>query len=188
LTPKEQLGFSPGFYLAQSDVELDLSDAADLLRVYWHATPRGALLLMESLTRSLNGLGLAFRFKVVAHPDGYGRCDAAVLYLERQEFERAAPELVRVLGWAASELEPPVPAFTRRLAPGVAIAEDPGSAESFGWHRCGLLAEAVVAAHEQGVDDLAGRVGQVRRVFAEAGVSLEAPYLNAGSADRYGLA
>lgn len=184
LTPKEQLGVSPGCYLAQSNLELAANHDARILRVYWNATAEGALLLMVHLTNLLNDQGLPFRFKVVAHPDCFTRCDAAVLYLLQDDFERAAPTLARAFAAAAREIGPAVPAFTKRLAPGVAIAEDPAEGTSFGWHRCGLVAEALIDAHERGIDALEQRVDSVRARFAEAGLSLEAPYLNAGSNDR----
>ncbi len=185
LTPKEQLGVSPGHYLARSDVELGTND--DLVRVYWNTTAAGALLLMASLTHAMNDLGLCFRFKVIGDPDGFTRCDSAVLYLRQDDFERAAPALARAYAAAAREIEPAVPAFAKRLASGVGLAEDPTETMSFGWNRCGLVAEAIIDAHERGIDALARRVDRVRERFAEAGLNLEAPYLNPGASDRYAL-
>jgi hypothetical protein len=183
--PKEQLGISPGHYLARSDVELGTS--GDLVRVYWNTTAAGALLLMANLTNTLNDLGLCFSFKVIGHPDCFTRCDSAVLYLLQDDFDRAAPALALAHAVAAREIEPAVPAFTKRLAPGVALAEDPTHAISFGWHRCGLVAEGIVDAHELGIDALERRVDRVRDRFAEAGLGLDAPYLNPSTHDRYAL-
>lgn len=53
---------------------------------------------------------------------------------------------------------PPVPLFTKPLAPGLGLAEDPGDRLSFGQSRCRIAAEGLVRAHAQGVTDTAGRV------------------------------
>jgi hypothetical protein len=187
LTPKEQLGISPGHYLAQSDVELGTNRDRGIVRVYWNASAAGALLLMANLTSTLNDLGLFFRFKVIGHPDCFTRCDSAVLYFLEDDFERAGLAVARARAAAAREIDPAVPAFTKRLAPGVALAEDPTTAVSFGWQRCGLVAEAIVDAHERGIDAPERRLDRVRERFVEAGLSLEAPYLNPGNRDRYAL-
>jgi hypothetical protein len=187
LTPKEQLGVSPGCYLAQSNLELGAERDAAIVRVYWNTTAAGALMLMAHLTSLLNDQGLSFRLKVVAHPDAFTRCDAAVLYLLQNDFEAAAPALERAFAAVAGELGPAVPAFTKPLAPGVGLAEDPAQGTSFGWHRCGLVAEALVDAHRRGIDALERRLAGARAHFAAAGLSFEAPYLNAGSHDRYDL-
>ena len=67
--------------------------------------------------------------------------------------------------------------MTLPLRPGVAFAEDPGGGESFGSHRCLLIAEAAVTAAEHGIRSLDGRLDLVRTRFVEAGSSLEAPHL-----------
>jgi hypothetical protein len=185
LTPKEQLGISPGFYLAQGDRALDMTYAANVVRVYWNVNAKGAVLLMAALTRDLNELDLPFRFKVIGHLDCYARCDSAVLYLHQDDFSKAAAVLARAHLSAARELEHAVPAFTKQLAPGLAVAENPGEDKSFGWHRCELVADAVVAAYEHDMGALDQRLDRVAQRFTQGGLSLDAPYLNAGSSDRY---
>lgn len=187
LTPKEQLGISPGFYLAQGNRALDPTGAADIVRVYWNATANGAVLLMAALTRDLNDLDLPFRFKVVSHLDCYARCDSAVLYLRQEDFSKAADVLARARSSAAGELDHAIPAFTKPLAPGLAVAENPGDDTSFGWHRCELVANALVEAYEHGARTVDERLAHVAQRFANEGLSLEAPYLNPGSSDRYEL-
>jgi hypothetical protein len=58
---------------------------------------------------------------------------------------------------------------------------------SFGWHRCELVADAIVDAYEHGTGTLEQRVDRVAQRFRQEGLSLDAPYLNADSADRYEL-
>jgi HopA1 effector protein family len=81
-------------------------------------------------------------------------------------------------------LDDGAPAMTLPLGPGVAFAEDPGGAESFGSHRCLLIAEAAVAAAERGLGSLDDRLDLVRERFAETGTSLDAPYLGSSAAAR----
>jgi len=185
LMPKEQLGISPGFYLAHGNIELDPGRESGIVRVYWNTNADGAVKLMAGLTGSLNDRGLAFRLKVIAHPDSFTRRDAAVLYLRGDDFDTAAPTLARVHGAIASKLGAAVPAFTKPLAPGVAVAENPTGGMSFGWHRCGLLAEAIIEGHERRLRTIERRIDRVAERFAEAGLSLDAPYLNPGATDRY---
>jgi hypothetical protein len=45
----------------------------------------------------------------------------------------------------------------------------------------------VVRAHEEGIRDLRGRLRLVERHFADAGIDLDAPYLERGSNDGYSL-
>jgi hypothetical protein len=190
LMPKEQLGISPGFYLAHGSLLLDARPESRIVRVYWNTNAAAAVKLMASLTSALNDQSIAFRLKVIAHPDCFSRRDAAVLYLRGDDFETAAPALARARARAvaviAGDISAAVPAFTKQLAPGVGLAESPTDGKSFGWHRCGLLAEAIVDGHERRLSTVERRVDHVAERFAEAGLSLDAPYLNPGSTDRYG--
>jgi hypothetical protein len=165
---------APGFHMARGDSGLP---AEPLDRVYLDLRPEGGVPFIREATRRLNGAGLAFTAKVVATQGGFDRRDAAVLYFPRRERGRAlaaAEDLARAL---APFLDGGAPAMTLPLSPGVAFAEDPGGEESFGAHRCLLIADAAVAAAERGVDGPDARLAMARERFAEAGTSVEAPYL-----------
>ncbi|HXN36564.1 MAG TPA: T3SS effector HopA1 family protein, partial [Solirubrobacteraceae bacterium] len=88
----------------------------------------------------------------------------------------------------ASELRPATPAFTKQLAPGLGLAEDPGDGQSFGMHRTLLLARAAVRAHELECFSDESREAVLSETFAEQGLDLDRPYLSAGSSDSYTLA
>lgn len=186
LMPKELLRLSPGFYMALGDAEFPIDGASPIVRFYWNLRSRGAPALIGALTRALNAEQLAFRLKVVSDPGRYSRCDAGVLYTRRADYERVSHAVRGAYRTVASELKPDTPALTRRVAPGLALAEDPGDdAVSFGMSRCAMVAEAIVRAAEQGARDPPARLEIVRARFAEDGLALEAPYLNGGSADDY---
>jgi HopA1 effector protein family len=188
--PKELRRLSPGFYMALGDAAFpsDASAAAGVVRCYWSLRSEGAAALVERLTGALNEAGVAFRLKVIADPEGYRRCDAGVLYTLAPQYELVAPIVAdthrRVEPW----LRPASPALTKPLAPGLALAEDPGAGtESFGMNRCRLLAEGIVDAAERGAGSVAERTEVVAAHFAQAQVSLERPYLRPGSVDSYSL-
>jgi hypothetical protein len=181
--PKELLRLSPGFYFALGNEEF----AADepVARMYWHLRSEASPRLIEQLTGSLNRAGLPFRLKVLKHPGSYLRCDAGVLYTQAADFARVRPLVARVHDELRPQLRPETPALTKPLGHGLGLAEEPPSGESFGMNRCGLLAEGAVRAWELGLTDAAERLGVVEATFAEAGISLDTPFLNAGSPDVY---
>ena len=139
---------------------------------------------MHVLTSRLNSASLPFRAKVVNDPARYTRCDAGVLYVHRHDYDAVAPVVRATYRELADGLRPATPAFAKPLAPGLAVAEDPGDGDSFGMHRARLLAEGIVAAGERGSDDA---VAVVAERFAAAGLDLDKPYVNPGSPDRYAL-
>lgn len=184
--PKEYRALSPGFYVACGDNDID-GDTGPLVRVYWNLAREGAARFLNRMTRSLNRERLAFRLKVLNVPARFGRCDAAVLYLPADDVENAWPILSELYLEVAGDLRELVPALTKRIARGVGVAENPAGTESFGLHRCRLLAEAVVLAFERGARTADDRLSLVRERFAEEGIDIARPYLNPGSSDRYDL-
>jgi hypothetical protein len=140
---------------------------------------------VREATRRLNGAGLAFVAKVVDDPDAFDRRDAAVVLFERRDRARALAAVEDLRTALARFLDPGAPAMTLPLAPGLAFAEGPGGGESFGAHRCLLLADAAVTAAERGLGVAEDRLEVVRERFAEAGTTLDAPY-RGSSLDREG--
>jgi hypothetical protein len=185
--PNELLHLSPGFYMALGDRWLDVEKSGAVLRFYWHLRSEGASTLLRAVTSRLNRRNLPFRLKVVNDPGRFIRCDAGVLYTRQRDYPLLRDLVADVYAEMAAYLEWATPVFTKRLAPGLGFAEDMGAGDSFGMHRCGLLAEGLVRAYERSPASLADRVKQVEQVFKESGVSLAAPYLRPGSRDRYGF-
>jgi hypothetical protein len=187
--PKELCATSPGFYIALGDAALALGREDIEVRVYFNVTAGGARPLVASCTRLLNDAQIPFSLKILDHPSGFTRCDAAVLYLEHGGFDRARGPLSGIASACAPHLRGEPPAFTKPLAPGVSVGEHrPSLGASFGTSRCRLVAEGIVAAHERGEGRLADRVDAVARRFADQGLDVEVPYLLApGSSGRYAL-
>jgi class II lanthipeptide synthase len=186
--PSESFELSPGYYCAFSDEHMASDSGHTLLRIYWNVTPAGAPRLVSELTRRLNVARHPFRLKVLSDAISYGRCDTAVLYMRKPDAWEAVRELAGAYEACRAVLRRGVPALTRRLGHGVAIAEDPGNGESFGQHLCETVADGLIGAFERGERDLDARMRAVTERLAAAGVDLQRPYLKAGSDDNYDLA
>ncbi|HEX8697161.1 MAG TPA: T3SS effector HopA1 family protein [Longimicrobium sp.] len=184
--PRESATMQPGFYFAFGESPFDQGDELDLVRLYWHVDDAGAPALLRHLAGALNRYGVPFRFKTLSLRSAYVRADPAVLYVSHRYFRITAElALEGVIPRVAAHLSPETPLFTRALAPGLALAEDPDTGESFGMARCRVLAEGVWQAHTAGLRTPEERMRAVAAHFAAAGVDLERPWLNPGSIDRY---
>jgi HopA1 effector protein family len=185
--PKELAALSPGFFMVLGEAEFEPTASSGTVRVYWHITASGAPALVRALCSRLNAESLPFRLKVADHPVRFDRCDAAVLYLPIEAFEGVRGSLAHVAATLTSRLRPKLPALTRALAPGVGLAESPDTSESFGEHRCGLLADGIVNADERGVAPGAPRVDAVIASLGANGVQIDAPYLEPSLDGRHAL-
>jgi hypothetical protein len=118
-------------------------------------------------------------------PAAYTRSDAGVLYFHKVDNGCVSATVSAVYGSIAPFLDADVPMFTRRIAPGLGLAEDPGTPESFGQHRCRILAEGIIRAHEEKAKSLNDRLRIVESQFASEGIRLSEPHLNPRSGDHY---
>ena len=185
LMPRESFDLQPGFYVAFGETVPDQYDDCSLLRIYFNTQAQGAPLLLEIFTRELNRFAAPFRMKCPVAPSHYDRSDAVVLYVPRRYFHLAAHFASQVKD--AEWLRPDVPLFTKELAAGIAVADDPGSGESFGMHRCRLLAQGMIDAWQDDKQTVAARLAAIRTRFIQNGLSLDRPYLNPHSRDIFEL-
>lgn len=170
----------PGYYYAFSETAGESNDAAPTVRFYWNVSATGAPRLMESVTRELNRFQVPFRFKCVSRASDFPRRDAAVLYLPARYYPIAALILESVHAELKPWLGSSTPLFSKQLAPGLGFAEDPG--ESFGENRTKILAAAMFCTRGRPVKE---RFAELRRQFELRDLSLDQPWLNPGSSDRY---
>ena len=180
--PSARPNLSPGYFLVIGDAPISQGDG--LVRLYWHLKPGGAARWLQSATAALNARNLPFHLKVLHSPQLFTRCDAGVLYLPRSAFGAAQPALRDVYAHVETELRSEAPALTKSLAPGLGLAELPAG-ESFGLHRCNLIADGLVRSRTEGRADTASRLDCVLACWADAGLDVERPYLNPGSQDVY---
>lgn len=184
--PKEFLAMSPGFYMALGDKAPSLNTERPLIRLYWNLRAEGAALFVRIASQLLNEAGVPFRLKILRDPILFTRCDAAVVYLFKRDYHASEAIFQKIYAAVGEHLKPSTPVFTKPIALGVGLAEDPGLGESFGQNRCRLLAEAAIRAHEEGQKTMDARLKIVSDRFAEIGIDLGAPFLSAGSTDDYG--
>jgi len=182
---RETKTMQPGFYFAFGAAEAGELDTLSLARLYWNVRAEGAVPLMRAVTRGLNRFQVPFRIKCLTNTAFYTRNDAAVLYVEKRFYRVTARVLAGVHREVARHLRPDAPLFTKPLAAGLALAEEPYTGESFGMQRCRMLAEGILSAHARGARDDGSRLEEVGRHFAAYGLKLEAPYLNPRSIDQY---
>ncbi|BAZ12487.1 hypothetical protein NIES4071_43180 [Calothrix sp. NIES-4071] len=178
-----------GFYMAVSNAGSDTHPQT--VRVYFNLTPEGAVAVMESLTRQLNETKIPFTFKVLYNLSDYGRYDSGVLYFEKSNYEIVRQVLRSVYVENESHFRPEVPLFTKLLAPGLALAEEPdckfAAVESFGMNRCQIVANGLLEARATGDESTEYRMACIHQHFSVLGIDWQRAYLNANSEDIYTL-
>jgi HopA1 effector protein family len=180
-----------GFYMAVANAGTSPRQNQTLVRVYFNLTPDGAVAVMDNLTSQLNAMSIAFSFKALYNPSDYERYDSAVLYFDKKDYEAVHPVLERLYADNQSHFQEQVPLFTKFIAPGLAIAEEPNHRfndhESFGTHRCQIIANGLIEAWQQGNNTPAGRMASILQHFSSLKIELQRPYLNPKSEDIYTL-
>jgi hypothetical protein len=183
--PRETFDVQPGYYFAFGETLDELADQLSMVRVYFNCRAGGAPSLFAELTSSLNRYQTPFHLKAPTAAAGYDRADAAVLYIGARYFSIVA-RLVSQLRERVP-LEDAVPLFTKRLWPGIGVATEPGSGESFGSHRSRLAAEGLIEAWRHGDGGSEARLAAVAERFAVAGLDVARPWLGAGATDQFDL-
>lgn len=176
-----------GFYMAVSDAGPDTHP--ETVRVYFNLSPEGAVAVMANLTRQLNEIRIPFTFKVLYNPSDYGRYDSGVLYFKRSNYQAVRQVLRSVYAEEQSHFRIDVPLFTKLLAPGLALAEEPdykfAASESFGMNRCQIIATGLLEAWHSKDDSPESRMATIHKHFSLLKIDLKHPYLNANSEDIY---
>lgn len=182
-----------GFYMAVGNAGFKNRDRSDTpeqtVRIYFNLSPEGAVAVMSSLTRELNAIPIPFTFKVLYNPPDYERHDSGVLYFDRRYYDAVCSVLQTVYAQERSHFKAEVPLFTKLLAPGLALAEEPdrpfSDRESFGTNRCQIVANGLVDAWQKKDNSPEGKMKAICQQFSLVGIELSRPYLNANSEDIY---
>ncbi|MFC3326899.1 T3SS effector HopA1 family protein [Mesorhizobium cantuariense] len=184
---KEFRNLMPHFYVAVGDGDTGEPEPRPAMRIYWHLTAEAAAPFISSVTQHLNAHGVPFRAKVLRAPQAYHRADAGVLYLEPRWYRRAGNLLAIVYREVADGLRAETPLFARRLARGLAHAEDPGNGQSFGQHRCHLVALAGWSSFARHETMRAARAATLAAIVRAAGLDPSRPHLGPGSRDYHAV-
>lgn len=193
LLPKNRV--QNGFYVSIGDagiMHLDYLNAkAITVRIYFHFTPEGALGVMKSLTQNFNVKNIPFSFKVLYNPKEYKRYDSGVLYFDKRDFAAVKELLQMVYTENKSNFLPEIPLFTKQLAPGLGLAEEPdqkfAEVESFGMNRCQIVANGLLEAWYKSDNSTEGKMKAILASFSLLNIDIHHPYLNANSENIYQL-
>jgi len=173
----------PGFWIAYSSTWENITKP--ILRLYFNISPEGAVRLATQISEKLAD-DIPYCLKLPVDSAGYQRADTAVLYFEGNHFERLRTELHVIYAELKRFLHPEVPALTKKLEPGFGLAEDPPEdSESFGLHRCRLIAEGFLAAKRSDGHDFTTMRATIINHFLEVGIDLARPHLNPGTVNDY---
>src|SRR5205085_3438317 len=148
---RESTVMQPGFYFAFGEAQDGGEDNSSLVRFYWNVRPEGATALVGALTRRLNRFQVPFRLKCLSNSAYFKRHDTSVLFVNKRFYHVTSRLLAEVYREVSAHLRALTPLFTRRLADGLGLAEEPYTGESFGMQRCRMLAEGVLSADAKGL-------------------------------------
>ncbi len=184
-----------GFYMAVGNAGLshleDVNNQSLTVRIYFNLTPEGAVAVIASLTKQLNEVAIPFSFKVLYNPKEYQRYDSAVLYFDKSDYEVIRQVLKAVYAEHKLYFKPEIPLFTKQLALGLGLAEEPDQKfavqESFGMNRCQIVANGLLTAWHQDDNSTEGRMRAIAEQFSLLKIELQRSYLNANSEDTYTL-
>jgi HopA1 effector protein family len=178
-----------GCYVALSNVGPVDPDREPVANIYFNLQPDDLVFLMGALTTPLNALHRPFTLKVPYDSEDCDRPDSGVLSIHKTDWAAVYSILQLLYPSLQRLLRPEVPLFTKRLAPGLALAEQPIDTitlqENFGMHRFQAIAQGLIQAWRQNEDTAAARMSCVLQSLAEHQVDIYSPYLNPGSEDVY---
>jgi HopA1 effector protein family len=179
-----------GCYIAIGNAGLvDLEDSEQRVHLFFNLKAEGAAAVMQEITTQLNAIGIPFTFRLPYDPSDYDRWDTATLCLNKPDYPQVRPALSALYALERAHFRPEIPFCTKLLASGIALAEEPDSKfsaqETFGTHRCQLIANGLLAAHQRNESAPEFRLIAILNQFYAAALELEYAHLNAGSEDIY---
>jgi HopA1 effector protein family len=158
-----------------------------IMNVYFNLDAEGALALMKDLTTPLNALDLPFKLRVPMDETDCDRPDSIALTFSKAHYSKIQPLLSAIYQEQQTQYRPETPLFTKFLAPGLALAEQPQQTftpkESFGLNRYQIVAEGLLTAWRQQNNAISARMSAIQQSFSARSIDLDYPYLNPGSTD-----
>jgi hypothetical protein len=190
-TPRNRI--QKGFYVAVGNAGLENYNKQDsqveVVRIYFNIHAQSAVNIVKSITRQLNKIEVPFTFKTLYNPADYKRYDSGVLYFEKSNYNDIFPVIQTIYRENRSNFKPEVPLFTKFLAPGLALAEEPNykffGRESFGMNRCQIIANSLLETWRKGDNSPDTRMKAIHQNFLLLNIDLQSCYLNPHSEDIY---
>jgi HopA1 effector protein family len=175
----------PGYYVAVSN----LGSGRHEVEIYFNVSPEGAVHLMQELTKSLNEGMIPFTLKALYNPSEYECYNPLVLKFSRDSYTAIWKILQSIYTNFSAYFREETPLFTKVLAPGLALAEEPqqkfSDQEDFGQNRCQVITDGLMEARQEGDEAPEKRMNIILNHLSFHGISLEHPYLNPTSEDIY---
>jgi len=151
---------------------------SDLVRLHLSVDPATALHAIATVTRRAATWQDPWRLDSVlpgSTPAGGAPVpESTVLYLPMPALFGLRRQIRTLVEELHPFLAPDVSALTLRIGRGASLAQNPDNGSSFGQHRCGLVAGAVLRTMRCHPRE---QVERTREAFARAGVDPERPYL-----------
>lgn len=179
---REDVKSQPGYYYAIGEALGDQYEDHVGARIYLNLSAKAAEAWMRRLTSELNRYRVPFRFKVLRHSAWFARVDGGIAYVPRRHAGFAASVIVE-LAQTVGGLGRSTPIFTRRISPGISIADNPPGGGSFGLSRMRLVAEGHADAWSGRCSDVRSRVEAIATRFRRSGLDPERPWLNPGNTE-----
>jgi hypothetical protein len=154
---------------------LDRSAASCFLEL----SPAIAPEVFGRMVAALDGYDLGFRAELRGHAAFPERIGSVVVTVSRADAPALARVALRMRERSPFVFGQTVPAFTRPLAPGIGLADQPQQARDVGRHRFHLVATGLVAAGPHAGPDQ--RRAAVLRALTDASLDPDALHLNPGS-------
>jgi HopA1 effector protein family len=177
-----------GCYLAVGDAGLVKNDTPTL-NIYFNLRSEGAAPVMSSLTQHLNVLQIPFTFQVPYDPLSYDRYDSGILYCAKSDYGVMRSALSTIYAENSSYFREETPLFTKRLAPGLAVAEEPSqkfsAQEDFGLNRCQILTNGLLMAYQQDEYSSEMKMVMILNQMYEHRIAPEFAYLDEDGEDTY---
>jgi hypothetical protein len=157
------------------------------VRFYWNFAAAGGPVFVRELSTRFERGHIPFQAKLPVLPRAFARVDTGVLYLSDDDVEVALDAIAATYAALGDAMRPDVPLFTHEVAPGLGFAESPPTGDSFGMHRCDLIAEGLARAHAVGAADPAARLVVVKERLARYGLDVARMAFNPHSRYPYRL-
>lgn len=178
-----------GYYVAVGNAGAAYTrNPEETVNVYFNfSAAEGAILFTSLLTEQLNALELPFTFKCLYTPSEYDRYDAGILNIESDRYLEVKKILDTLYLKHQIHFSPEIPLFTKFLAPGIGLAEEPEFKDSpednFSNHRCQILAAALLATKPSNSSQ--ERLKSIYEYLAAQEIDLDRPYLCFSDEDTY---
>lgn len=130
-----------GFWCAQSPYG---EPKHPLVRLYLSVSNQQVGFVLNLVTAALNAQKFKYLLKCPSQEANYTRVDSLIYYIEAKDWARIEQFSLEIADKIQPFLRESTPPLTYKIAPGIALAEDPGSNVSFGQKQCRALASGVL--------------------------------------------